>query len=114
MRSSKKPSNYLPFLIIGLGVLVVAAALLWAAQLSRSPAPTAESEELTPFPEIARISLQDAYTAHQKKQALFIDVRSAENYQQSHVAGAINIPIAELENRYRELDPNQWIITYCT
>ena len=29
-------------------------------------------------------------------------------------AGALNIPLGDIETRYRELNPNQWIITYCT
>ena len=28
--------------------------------------------------------------------------------------GSINIPLNQLETRLSELDPNDWIITYCT
>lgn len=49
-----------------------------------------------------------------KNPMLFLDVRTAEAFQSGHIPGAINIPLAELESRISELDPNQWIITYCT
>jgi rhodanese-related sulfurtransferase len=32
----------------------------------------------------------------------------------SHIPGSLSIPLAEIETRLSELDPNQWIITYCT
>ena len=45
---------------------------------------------------------------------MIVDTRSAESFAQSHAAGAINIPVNEMETLYTQLDPNQWIIPYCT
>ena len=47
-------------------------------------------------------------------QAIFLDVRSAESYANSHIAGAISIPQAEVPTRLDELDPNKLIIIYCS
>jgi len=42
-----------------------------------------------------------------------LDVRPADEYAHGHLVGAINIPLAELEARLDELDPDQDIVAYC-
>ena len=42
-----------------------------------------------------------------------IDVRPREEYALGHVAGALCVPLAELEARLAELDPAQEIVAYC-
>ena len=42
-----------------------------------------------------------------------IDVRPPEEYAAGHLPGAVNIPLAELEQRLHELDPGQEIVAYC-
>jgi rhodanese-related sulfurtransferase len=42
-----------------------------------------------------------------------LDVRPEEEYRAGHLPDAINIPLAELEQRLRELDPSQEIVAYC-
>ncbi|MGW8250135.1 MAG: rhodanese-like domain-containing protein, partial [Anaerolineales bacterium] len=64
------------------------------------------------FPQIERVSLQDAKAAYDQDQAVFVDVRSGEEYQQGHIPGAVNIPLLDIPNRIGELNPEDWIITY--
>jgi len=111
----RKTNSQIPvFLAIGGGLLLIVAAILLATQNTpATPTPAAPFEEET-YPEIPRVPLDEAKAALDSGSAIFIDVRSAKTYQASHVAGAINIPLAEFETRLGELDPNQWIITYCT
>ena len=102
-----------PLLLIiggGLLILVAAALLLTRPEPPAPPAPTASG----PFPEIVRISLQEAKTAYDQDQALFVDVRDAESFAADHIPGAVSLPSAEAANRLSELNPQQWIITYCT
>jgi rhodanese-related sulfurtransferase/DNA-binding transcriptional ArsR family regulator len=42
-----------------------------------------------------------------------LDVRPEEEYRAGHLPSAINIPLGELEQRLRELDPSQEIVAYC-
>lgn len=42
-----------------------------------------------------------------------LDVRPEDEFALGHVAGAVNIPLRELEARLAELDPSQEIIAYC-
>lgn len=125
-------SNQRLVLIIGSIVIIAAGAILILSALpagspaapvpqSAAPAaPQASAPTIAPvpteetFPDIARVSLGNAKAAYDLKQATFVDVRDAESYSNSHIPGAKSIPLAELETRYGELDPNAWIITYCT
>jgi len=42
-----------------------------------------------------------------------LDVRPEEEYAAGHVAGAVNIPLKDLEQRLGELGKNQEIVAYC-
>jgi hypothetical protein len=66
--------------------------------------------------QVERVPVQGAWAALQNGGAIIVDVRSAEAYAESHIKGAISIPLAEIENNPTglKLDKDQWIITYCT
>jgi len=49
----------------------------------------------------------------QASQAVLLDVRSREGFNEGHLPGAINIPFEELPTRLKELPKNKDIITYC-
>jgi 3-mercaptopyruvate sulfurtransferase SseA len=107
----KKPFPIL--IVIGTGLALIVAALVLASQ-NNTPAPTQPVAADIPFPEIERVSLADSKAALDSGSAVILDVRSAEAFAGQRIAGAVNIPLAELDARLGELDPNQWIITYCT
>ena len=65
-------------------------------------------------PEIDRVPLAEAKTAYDAHQAVFVDVRSAESYAAGHIPGALNIPLAQIVDRDRQIDASRWIILYCT
>ena len=45
--------------------------------------------------------------------AQVIDVRSPDEFASGHAAGSRNIPLNDLEQGAKTLDPNQWIIVCC-
>lgn len=110
-RRKKKPFPL--FALIGGGLLLIAAAVLLANQNNTAAAPGTVEEDI-PYPEIARVSLTDAKAALDSGSAVLLDVRSVEAFAGQRIAGAVNIPTAELPSRLGELDPNAWIIPYCT
>ena len=75
--------------------------------------PTAEQGILT-VENVQRTTLSDAKAAYDGKKAIFLDVRTSESYARNHVPGAISIPEAQINERMNELNPNQWIIAYCS
>ncbi len=68
--------------------------------------------------EVPRVTVEDAYTAFENGEAIIVDVRSLEAYEDSHIAGAILVPLSVIETNPAGLvdlpDKEQWIITYCT
>jgi 3-mercaptopyruvate sulfurtransferase SseA len=99
---------------------LVAGAILIAVLLTAcAPAsPPVEVESASPVAEtsgeVQRVTLEESKAAFDSGEAVFLDVRSASSYAASHIPDALSIPLAELEVRINEIDPNQWIITYCT
>ena len=113
--STQNKNNSIPILILVSGglLLIVAAFMLANQNPPAAPTPEAAIEEAV-YPEIQRVSIDEAKAALDSGSALIVDVRSADAYQGSHISGAINIPSEEIETRLGELDKAQWIITYCT
>jgi 3-mercaptopyruvate sulfurtransferase SseA len=116
-RNRVKSSVPLFFAAAGLALLVFAASQFLfqspqSLEAAKTPEPQHSVEET--FPEISRASLADSKAALDSRKAVFVDVRDVSAYAEAHIPGALSIPLAELETRLNELDPNQWIITYCT
>lgn len=61
------------------------------------------------------ISYEEAVELYDKGQAIIIDVRTPEEFSQSHVQGAINIPVNEIVERIKDVEKNKnkVIIVYC-
>ena len=127
--SKSKRNNPTPLLIIiGGGFLLIVAAFFLSSQNARvtpvAPTVPAVPAAITrqapvvveegPHPEIPRVSLEEAKAAFDDGSAVFVDVRITDAYDASHVAGAINLPLAQISQRLGELDQVRWIITYCT
>jgi rhodanese-related sulfurtransferase len=45
--------------------------------------------------------------------AQMVDVRSAAEFASGHAQGSVNIPLPELDERMKELDPGRWVIVCC-
>jgi len=93
-------------------VLIVVAAVL-AACTASSPQITNNPNAESPGA-VQHVTLEESKAAFDNGEAIFLDVRSASSYAASHIPGALSIPLAELQSRIGELNPDQWIITYCT
>ena len=66
--------------------------------------------------EVPRVSLESAKAALDSGAAILVDVRSPGAFETSHIAGAISVPLGQIERDLTEvpLNKDQWIITYCT
>ncbi|MFV8828815.1 rhodanese-like domain-containing protein [Alkalihalobacterium sp. APHAB7] len=45
--------------------------------------------------------------------AVFIDVREIDEYEEAHVEGMTNIPLSRLANEYAQLPQGQEIVIFC-
>ena len=69
----------------------------------------------TALKEPPAIHLEQAKNLYEKN-ALFIDAREKEEYELSHIKGAINIPFYnfdEYKYQLKNIDKNRTIVTYC-
>ena len=48
-----------------------------------------------------------------KPELVVLDVRTVSEFNDSHIEGAINIPVEEIANRLSELDKNDELLVYC-
>lgn len=64
-------------------------------------------------PSVTLVSLEEARAHLDAGDAIFIDTRSREDYERSHVPGAVAMPVAEVPRHYQELPRDRLIITYC-
>jgi 3-mercaptopyruvate sulfurtransferase SseA len=106
-------------IIMGAGVLLMIAAVAFfifarPGQFGPQTTPTPNTGPDTPYPDVPRITIKDAKAAFDEKAAVFVDTRPEASWAQMSIPGALNIPAEEMETRYAELDPNDWIILYCT
>jgi len=63
---------------------------------------------------VRRITTVELRDAIDKGAAIIVDVRPAVSYQQSHIKGAIHIPLEEVASRLGELPRDKMIVTYCS
>jgi 3-mercaptopyruvate sulfurtransferase SseA len=79
-----------------------------APKLAQAVIPAAE-----PLESARRISRVEAANMAKQGKAVYVDVRPKSDYDLGHIKGAINIPLAELQQRYRDLPIKKTLITYC-
>ncbi len=102
---------------VALWIVIAGEILLLILALARVYSNSERSGVITLLPgppaQVMPISPAKARAAYDNGSAVFMDVRGSESYAQSHIPGALLIPLSELGNRLDDLDKSSWIITYC-
>ncbi len=104
------------FVLLALLFLSTSACSTQQAQPISTPTFTPPARLPASESEVPRTSVKDAKAALDNGAAVIVDVRSPAAFQMSHAAGALSIPLADIEANPTglKLDKTQWIITYCT
>jgi rhodanese-related sulfurtransferase len=63
--------------------------------------------------QLVRRPARDLVAAVKNRDVILLDVRPPDEYAAGHIAGAINIPLAELKTRLKNLPKKQEIVAYC-
>jgi len=108
----KKNQALLPIILLAGVILVSIVGLILADNIRQSR--IENPSEITNQDDIPRVTAEEAYEAMLAGEAVIVDTRSEANFQAQRVAGAISLPIDQVEGRVGELDPDTWYITYCT
>jgi phage shock protein E len=67
-----------------------------------------------PAAQTGMISPSDYVSQYQNNPShLLLDVRTPEEYADGHIAGSINIPLAELPNQLSQVPQNVMVVVYC-
>jgi hypothetical protein len=112
-RKQKANAQVPVYVLIGAGVLLLAAVIFIALQGNGGATPTTPPRQVG-ADGIPRATLEEAKQAFDEGTAVFLDVRGDDVYAMQHVSGALSIPLNEIESRLGELEPGDWIIPYCT
>ena len=115
----RKTTKFPIVILVAGGLLLILAAAILVIQNEPKPDGTqtpaaVNAQEAQATSEIQRVSVEDAKAALDANTAVFVDVRGDSLYAESHIPGALSIPLTELENHLDELNAADWIITYCT
>lgn len=62
--------------------------------------------------DVRNVDLEQAKAEFDKGKALFVDLRSPEAYEDSHIPGALSMPLREILRRIDELPRDRPIIFY--
>src|ERR1700753_2704460 len=102
------------FALLFAALLVVPAQAQMKAQVAGPNGNVqAAPQTLPPLETAKRITREDAMKLVSEGKAVFVDVRSQEQYDLGHIKGAISIPHSQLPTRFRELPLSKMLITYC-
>jgi rhodanese-related sulfurtransferase len=104
---AKKETAKMPLWIwfASLVVVIALAAVIYVVANQGRPAPA-----MAALP--AEINVQTAYEKVQEG-AFLLDVRTQEEWNQSHIPGATLIPLNELEARVNEVPKDQEVVVIC-
>jgi rhodanese-related sulfurtransferase len=89
----------------------------WSLSVRQQEHKEAEQSDLTPLGGIPLLQLRTAEALWHDPGTLFVDVRSATDYEFGHIKGAISFPYEEFKQRFPELKPRLEkagaIVVYC-
>lgn len=109
---SRKMQMLVPLLFLAILLFVGCAG---EETLTSSPSPTITSTSMPDLSEITRITVDEVKAKLDAgANIVIVDARSTREYEGSHIAGAISIPLGEIAQSYSDLRRYDEIITYCT
>ncbi len=98
-----------------LGIVVVIAVVIFVIFALQGSGSDSASAPIPSPPDIPRVSPGEVKALLDAGSNLVIvDTRSGEEYERTHIAGAVSIPLEEAAQRYRELQGYDEVVTYCT
>src|SRR5471030_267400 len=113
MRHFVAATAVVAFLATGLADAQMKAAVPPGTPTTQVTSVTPVAVPDAPLESARRITREEAIKLVKGKKAVYVDVRSKENYDQAHITGAVSIPLGEVLTRLREIPPKMFIITYC-
>ena len=101
-------------LLLFIILLIASCSSKESATTSPETPPGAELPPSSFLPEVPRISIEEVKAKLDAGiNIVIVDSRSKDDYELTHIAGAISLPIITMTEPYSDLDGYDEIITYC-
>lgn len=119
-QQTQRASSLVIPIVVGVVVVAVIVGAIVSIESRRSatasaPVITAAAQPTNPipYPGVPRISIEEARQKLETGQAVVVDVRTKNTYDQAHLPGSISLPEDEIESRLDELPDDKELILYC-
>lgn len=110
---NRKEGQFVYYRIAGDGVVRLISALREVAENNLIEVQHLVRSYLSERDALEPVPAKELLARVRKGLVTVIDVRPPEEFAAGHIRGAINVPLAELDNRLAELPRSQEIIAYC-
>jgi len=111
--TTRKEGQFVHYQLAGDEVVVLLEALRRVAEQHLAEVERLVKTHLASKDDLEPIPADELLKRMKQKRVTVIDVRPAEEYAAGHVAGALNIPVEELEKHWKELPAGREIVAYC-
>ena len=111
--TTRKAGQFVHYQLAGGEVVVLLEALRRVAELHLAEVERLVKTHLASKDDLEPIPADELLKRMKQKRVTVIDVRPPEEYAAGHVAGALNIPVEELEKHWKELPASREIVAYC-
>jgi rhodanese-related sulfurtransferase/predicted transcriptional regulator len=110
---NRKQGQHVYYRIAGDGVVRLVSALREVAENNLVEVQHLVKSYLSERDALEPVPAQELLARVRRGLVTVIDVRPPEEYAAGHIRGAINVPLAELENRLHELPCRREVVAYC-
>lgn len=111
--TARKEGQFVYYSVSGGGVIKLLAALQEVGHHNLAEVMKLVNTYLTSKDSFEAVSVGELMDRMHQGLVTIVDVRPTEEYAAGHLQGAINVPLAELENHLDKLSPEQEIVAYC-
>ncbi|MDO8465053.1 MAG: metalloregulator ArsR/SmtB family transcription factor [Gallionella sp.] len=111
--SASKDGLYVYYRLAGDEVIGLLSALRSVAEQNNAEVERLINTYLTVKDTMEPVLAEELLDRVRKGLVTVLDVRPPDEYAAGHIAGAVNVPLAELEKYLRKLKPKKEIVAYC-
>ena len=111
--SASKDGLYVYYRLAGDEVIGLLNALRSVAEQNNAEVDRLINTYLTVKDTLEPVLAEELLDRVRKGLVTVLDVRPPDEYVAGHIAGAVNVPLAELEKYLRKLKPKKEIVAYC-
>ena len=111
--ASRRDGQHVHYRLAAPAVVAAYRALRELAEERLTEVPRLAAEDFGTADGVEPVAMDELVRRMKRGRAVVVDVRPRSEFAAGHVAGAISIPLAELERRLRELPAGREVVAYC-